>query len=93
MTGYKIVYMDRRGAGCIRFFNESDEAALDQFVSALRCEATIYDQATNEKLGEIWRDTGESDDRRRRWNWGYESCQTSKRLITRFGFETPEVRS
>ena len=64
----RVLYMDKRGAGCMRTF--ANERDLGKFVSTLRREAKI--ELNGKKIGEVYRNSGEYEDRRQKWLWNFE---------------------
>ena len=68
---YSVVYQDRRGAGCTRYFG--NQADLVAFVSKIRIEAQVFriDGAHVDLIGEVARAEGQ-DDLRVKWHLGIE---------------------
>jgi len=70
----KVTWMDRRGAGCVRYFDT--EVDLERFVHRLHCEATIF--RGDREIGSVYRASGEVADKRVKWLWSFETCHGPK---------------
>jgi hypothetical protein len=70
---YQVLYMDRKGAGNMRAFPDSD--AVVKFLKGLRCEATVIN-GSGEQVGEVTdahKGYHNPDDKRVRWLWWMEN--------------------
>jgi hypothetical protein len=67
----KAFYTDRRGAGCMRVIRSATEAEKLLRGGFGAREARIENSA-GELIGQRWRATGETDDRRIKWIWSYD---------------------
>ena len=63
----QVVYMDSKGAGCMRGF--SNEALLDKFLDRLRRDADIKNHQ-GESIGQVWSDSHSGG--RGKWRWIYD---------------------
>lgn len=66
---YTVGYLDKRGAGCMRRFDEFSK--LCAFLSKLRLEANVRDES-GRKIGGVEYQPGYADDGRIKWQWWVE---------------------